>query len=99
LRTARGDLSIVRLDRRFLNGILTRHERPHFILKCAVDRTRFSRDVLLMPQSLCPEYLTKVSNPKVASLRVRHIGAPPSRSGRGVECWRGGWVSRAWSER
>ena len=53
-----------------------RHERPHFILKCAVDRTRLSRGVLQMQQSSGQNTLRKSA---IQRLHVEKCGAPTNR--------------------
>ena len=84
-----GDVSIVRLHRSSFDGDYSfRPERPHFILKSDLDRTRSSRSVPKLPQlsrSCGSEYLTKVGNPKVAcpkARRVRRIAARGPRVSR-----------------
>ena len=54
-----------------------RRQRPHFILKCAMDRTRLSRGCFTCNSChnlLLSKYLTKVGNPKVVSLKTRRVG-------------------------
>ena len=70
----RGDVSTLDSIEFFQRDYSFRHEWPHFILKCAVDRTRLPRDVLQMQQFSRQNTLRKVGNPKVACWEMWRVG-------------------------
>ena len=77
-RTARGDgdVSIVRLHRSLQRDYSFRHERPHFVLKSALDNSRLSGGVLHLQQFSRQNTLRKSA---IQRLHVEKCGAQNER--------------------